>query len=209
LRFENGALALHSVKLTFDVDPVDGPLLASPYPIRDSNRLVEEYMLLANYLVAQRLITHAGDRACLRRHPPPLMDSMEKVSNLTKASLNYELSLETSEGLQRSLRHIGTICHDPLVLQCITQMMTVPMQQAIYFAAGTLNPSDWRHYALNSKLHSCMQAHRVRISPSAKQCRITPISQARFVGTQMSSCTDSSKQRWTGASTNTRCRRRK
>jgi DIS3-like exonuclease 2 len=156
LRFENGALALHSVKLTFDVDPVDGPLLASPYPIRDSNRLVEEYMLLANYLVAQRLITHAGDRACLRRHPPPLMDSMEKVSNLTKASLNYELSLETSEGLQRSLRHIGTICHDPLVLQCITQMMTVPMQQAIYFAAGTLNPSDWRHYALNSKLLSWM-----------------------------------------------------
>ena len=32
----------------------------------DRNRLVEEYMLIANFLVAQRLITHAGGRALLR-----------------------------------------------------------------------------------------------------------------------------------------------
>jgi exoribonuclease R len=49
LRFDNGALALNGTKLTFTLD-VDGetPLLAEPYPIRDSNRLVEEFMLIAN-----------------------------------------------------------------------------------------------------------------------------------------------------------------
>ena len=61
LRFENGALALNGVKLSFQLGS-DGqtPNLCAPYPIRDSNRLIEEYMLLANFLVAQRLITHAG-----------------------------------------------------------------------------------------------------------------------------------------------------
>jgi len=63
LRFQNGALALNGVKLTFQLEN-DGqtPALCAPYPIRDSNRLIEEYMLLANFLVAQRLITHAGKK---------------------------------------------------------------------------------------------------------------------------------------------------
>merc|ERR1712130_283606 len=92
LRFDNGALALNGVKLTFQLDPADGqtPLLAAPYPIRDSNRLVEEYMLLANYLVAQRLITHVeGERAVLRNHPEPLEDGLDKVAAVAKAAIGF------------------------------------------------------------------------------------------------------------------------
>jgi exoribonuclease R len=53
VRFQNGAIALNATKLTFHFDG-DGetPTMCQPYEIRDSNRLVEEYMLLANYLVA-------------------------------------------------------------------------------------------------------------------------------------------------------------
>jgi DIS3-like exonuclease 2 len=67
LRFAHGAVALHGAKLTFQLEE-DGqtPSLCEPYPIRDSNRLIEEYMLLANYLVAQKLITSAGGLALLR-----------------------------------------------------------------------------------------------------------------------------------------------
>jgi DIS3-like exonuclease 2 len=150
LRFENGALALNSTKLTFQLDD-DGqtPILAAPYPIRDSNRLIEEYMLLANYLVAQRLITHAGEMACLRHHQPPKIDSMDKVAAVAKASLNFDIDVTSSQSLHESLVRLGQICHDPLVLTCITQMMTLPMQQAKYFAAGTLDQADWRHFALN------------------------------------------------------------
>ena len=49
------------------------------YTIRDSNRLIEEFMLLANYLTAQHLIVHAGERAVLRRHPPPSADKLTMV----------------------------------------------------------------------------------------------------------------------------------
>jgi hypothetical protein len=43
LRFKNGAIALNSIKLTFKSD-TDGetPLMCEPYPIRDSNKLIEE-----------------------------------------------------------------------------------------------------------------------------------------------------------------------
>lgn len=67
LRYTNGAIALNGAKLTFQLEN-DGqtPSLCEPYPIRDSNRLIEEYMLLANFLVAQKLITSAGGLALLR-----------------------------------------------------------------------------------------------------------------------------------------------
>ncbi|EWM19922.1 Ribonuclease II/R [Nannochloropsis gaditana] len=51
-----GALALNRGKLVFRLDSDGNPSLFAPYPLRDSNRVVEEYMLLANYLVAERLV---------------------------------------------------------------------------------------------------------------------------------------------------------
>ena len=150
LRFDHGALALNSVKLTFQLD-TDGqtPILAAPYPIRDSNRLIEEYMLLANYLVAQRLITHAGDLACLRNHRSPKIEQMDKAAAVAKAGLDFDIDITSSQALHQSLVNLGQVCSDPLVMTCITQMMTLPMQQAQYFAAGTLPKEEWRHFALN------------------------------------------------------------
>ena len=90
LRFENGALTLNGVKLSFKLES-DGetPALCAPYPIRDSNRLVEEYMLLANYLVAERLIAHAGKLAVLRHHPPPITERMESVADAARLGKGF------------------------------------------------------------------------------------------------------------------------
>jgi len=150
LRFDNGALALHGIKLTFQLD-TDGqtPTLAAPYPIRDSNRLVEEFMLLANYLVAQRLITHAKGRALLRHHPEPLEEGLDKVAEIAKAGIGFDVDISSSQALHASLSRLGHECNDALVLQCVTQMLMTPMQPAEYFAAGMVEPELWRHFALN------------------------------------------------------------
>lgn len=152
LRFENGALALNGIKLTFMMD-ADGqtPLLTAPYPIRDSNRLVEEYMLLANYLVAQRLIMHAESRAVLRCHKEPEMDGLSELAAVVFAATGHELDVSSSEGLHRSLVHLSSEYSDqPLILQCITQMLMNPFKAAEYFAAGSEEDRGlWRHFALN------------------------------------------------------------
>lgn len=149
LRFQNGALALNATKLTFQLDD-DGetPLLCKPYEIRDSNRLVEEYMLLANFLVAQRLITHAGGKACLRNHEPPLFEGLEKVAELAQ-DLEIQMDITSSEALQRSLNRLARKCKDELTLKCITEMLKLPMRAATYIAAGNVSDSEWAHFALN------------------------------------------------------------
>lgn len=74
-----GALAMKSIKLSFTLGEDGNPSGMREYPIRNTNRLVEEYMLLANYLVAQQLILKGKEKAFLRRHPPPNPRGMEKL----------------------------------------------------------------------------------------------------------------------------------
>ena len=150
LRFDNGALALHGVKLVFRLeDDNKTPKLCEPYPIKDSNRLVEEYMLMANYLVAQRLITHAGGLALLRQHPPPLEQGLDEVAQVAE-ELGFKLDATNSASIQNSLRRISRECTDDVILQGVTELLMAPMQPAEYIAAGKVDDSTyWRHFALN------------------------------------------------------------
>jgi len=149
LRFANGALALNGVKLTFQMaEDGETPALCAPYPIRDSNRLIEEYMLMANYLVAQRLITHAGGLAVLRQHQPPLELGMEKVIEMAKEK-GFEIDGTSSKSLQESLSRMARECNDTLTMQCITELFMAPMKPAEYIAAGGFDAEDWSHFALN------------------------------------------------------------
>jgi len=150
MRFQNGAIALNAVKLTFKLDnDRETPLLCEPYPIRDSNKLVEEYMLLANYLVAQRLITHTGGRAVLRHHEPPEAEGLQQAADLAMEAIGFRIDIESSESLQRSLNRLGRECHDPIVLQCITELLKNPMKPANYIAAGQIPEPAWAHFALH------------------------------------------------------------
>ena len=150
LRFGNGALALNGIKLAFQLEE-DGetPKLCAPYPIRDSNRLIEEYMLLANYFVAQRLITHAHGRALLRNHSPPIEMGMQSVVDVSKEAIDFDIDTTNSSTLQASLSRLSRECDDELVVQCVTESLMTPMKPAEYIAAGELDEEDWHHYALN------------------------------------------------------------
>jgi len=150
LRFGNGALALNGIKLAFQLgEDRETPELCAPYPIRDSNRLIEEYMLLANYFVAQRLITHAHRRALLRNHSPPIELGMQSVVDVSKEAINFEIDTTNSSTLQASLSRLSRECDDELVVQCVTESLMTPMKPAEYIAAGELGEEDWHHFALN------------------------------------------------------------
>ena len=149
LRFDHGAIALNSVKLVFKYDENEEKVQeCEPYPIKESNQLVEEYMLLANYLVAERLLTHAGGRALLRRHHPPLSTGLGEVV-LGASLVGYNVDPTHSGTLQSSLNRIGRECNDPITIQSLTCMLTQPMKPAEYIAAGEFDKLDWRHFALN------------------------------------------------------------
>jgi len=163
-RFAAGSLTLSNVKLQFALDASRTEATGFvTYELRDSNRVVEEAMLLANMLVAEKCVDACKSIALLRRHPPPNEKSMAKVAAAC-AELGYDIDASTAGKLQASLssfegRFVGAVhgFNDENVSpgevplrQVLEPMCTKPMQLARYFCTGSLadNPEEWGHYAL-------------------------------------------------------------
>ena len=145
-RLDEGALVLNTTKLTFRLDNHGNPGMIAPYEIRDSNRLVEEYMLQANYLVAQECLERVGDYTILRNHPPPDIKNVNNLYNISNY-LNLGLDLTNAVTMQRSLCRI-TATATMNVLQAVTSLLMTPMQLANYKVAGCIPSDDWDHFAL-------------------------------------------------------------
>ena len=77
-RVANGALRLDQPKITFSMDrDTMLPQGFQLYEHRHSNKLIEEFMLLANSAVAKKIADSYPEQAMLRRHPEPKRDVME------------------------------------------------------------------------------------------------------------------------------------
>ena len=147
-RFAAGALALTRAKITIAVDGDGNPVGVGTYAVRDSNRVVEEYMLLANYLVAEALrgADAVGGAAVLRRHPP--MDPSRCIGAvaLARASGFPAFSAASSGALHNSL--LAAHAADARLGRALEHLVTLPLKQAEYFVAGSLPPAHAAHYAL-------------------------------------------------------------
>lgn len=71
-RFENGALSISSIRLSFKLNEAGEPEDVFIYELKEANRLIEEFMLLANMSVAEKISKHYPNEALLRRHEPPI-----------------------------------------------------------------------------------------------------------------------------------------
>eukprot|EP00835_Amoeboradix_gromovi_P003760 NODE_261_length_12589_cov_0.423139.p2 type:complete len:730 gc:universal NODE_261_length_12589_cov_0.423139:9689-11878(+) len=111
-RIQNGALTLASPEVRFKLeneaqDPVDLELKE----LKEANQLVEEYMLMANITVADRLYEYFPSFALLRCHPKPPEDNFKQVQQ----SLNkfgFKVDVKTSKALADSLNSL-VIPNDP------------------------------------------------------------------------------------------------
>jgi len=85
----------------------------------------------------------------LRHHEPPEFDGLQQAADLAMESIGFRIDIESSESLQRSLNRLGRECQDPIVLQCITELLKNPMKPANYIAAGEIPEPEWAHFALH------------------------------------------------------------
>lgn len=150
-RVDSGALTLNSVQLSFGFDKDRlNPCSVCKYPIKDSNRLIEEYMLLANFLVAQELIVRTGELAFLRNHPAPKPSGLANLFTWAEEQgyLRKENTPETPKEFQRWFRDLRQkIPANERAL--LDHMVMLPMCQATYISAGSCSPKEWHHYALS------------------------------------------------------------
>ncbi|KAL0556677.1 hypothetical protein IC582_005192 [Cucumis melo] len=154
-RFRDGALRLENSKLIYLYDEYGIPYDSMFYEQKDSNFLVEEFMLLANRTVAEVISRTFPDSALLRRHPEPMLRKLREFESFCSKH-GFELDTSSSVHFQQSLEQIRTKLHDdPLLFDILISYATRPMQLATYFCSGELKDGEKRnHYALAVPLYT-------------------------------------------------------
>ncbi|KAJ3308022.1 hypothetical protein HDU76_004173 [Blyttiomyces sp. JEL0837] len=148
-RFENGALAINSIKLWFSLDENGNPTGTGPYELKESNRLIEEFMLLANMAVAARIAEAFPESALLRRHDRPKERPLQELIAFAE-EIGYRIDASSSSSLQQSFDAIDK----EEVRDALRQLSIKSMQRAKYFCTGSIDLANWGHYALNVPLYT-------------------------------------------------------
>ncbi|KAH8347180.1 hypothetical protein KR059_006267, partial [Drosophila kikkawai] len=156
VRFENGSLTINNAKLRFVLDPISGePVAFEVEKQREANRMIEEFMLLANQAVARFIHDSFPDMSVLRNHPPPLTKSLKALREKLVA-LGFELDYSSSKALQESMVRLCNEAPNPVAMNaCLSQLLMKPMARATYFCSeGKTEPADLWHYALSIPIYT-------------------------------------------------------
>ncbi|XP_055847363.1 exosome complex exonuclease RRP44 [Episyrphus balteatus] len=152
-RMDNGALVLASPEIRFQVDSeTHEPLEVEVKQIRDTNSMVEEFMLLANISVAEHIANEFTECAMLRRHPKPPPNNFDP---LIKAARNqgFEINIESGKELAESL-DLAVKEDNPYFNVMIRILTTRCMMQALYFISGTVSRDEFFHYGLAAPIYT-------------------------------------------------------
>ncbi len=153
IRIGNGALTLASPEVRFEVDSeTHDPIDLQMKELKETNSLVEEFMLLANISVAKRIHEEFPHCALLRRHPAP---PLSNYSILIKAGAckGVEIAVESAKALATSLDK-AVLPGEPYFNTMLRILATRCMMQALYFCSGTIPVDDFHHYGLATPIYT-------------------------------------------------------
>ena len=135
LRFENGSLALRDMEIRFGVDKESGkPVRWFIKEAQDANKLIEEYMLLANKVVANKVLEHYPEHTLLRSHPLPKSERLLELQKICKKNgINVDItnSKTLHHSLEREKPHLSPHKYDAVMFIALRSM-----QQARYVCTG-------------------------------------------------------------------------
>ncbi|TDL29343.1 RNB-domain-containing protein [Rickenella mellea] len=154
-RMAAGALNLASpeVKIHLDSAESSDPIDVEQKEQRETNSLVEEFMLLANISVARQIQESFPQTAVLRRHLPPPRTNFEKLQDILQKRKGMTLDVSSSGALAASLDK----CIDPdepAFNTLVRIMATRCMLSAEYFCSGSVGRDTFGHYGLASPIYT-------------------------------------------------------
>ncbi|WWC59353.1 uncharacterized protein I303_101905 [Kwoniella dejecticola CBS 10117] len=154
-RLKAGALSLSSPELKIHLNSSEStePIDVEQKQQRETNSLVEEFMLLANISVAAKIQETFPATAVLRRHCPPPKTNFEALQDILQKRKNMTLDVSSSGALAKSL----DACVDPKEPEFNTLvriMATRCMLSAEYFCSGSVSKETYGHYGLASPIYT-------------------------------------------------------
>uniref|UniRef100_A0A8C2KSV6 DIS3 exosome endoribonuclease and 3'-5' exoribonuclease n=1 Tax=Cyprinus carpio TaxID=7962 RepID=A0A8C2KSV6_CYPCA len=145
-RTEKGALTLSSPEVRFHMDSeTHDPIDLQTKELKETNSMVEEFMLLANISVAQKIYDEFSECALLRKHPSPPPSNYDILIKAAKSRL------DSAKALADSLNN-ATVENFPYFNTLLRILATRCMMQAVYFCSGM--DSDFHHYGLASPIYT-------------------------------------------------------
>jgi ribonuclease R len=150
-RFRKGSINFDSQEVKFVLDDKGKPLSVYIKEQKESNRLIEDFMLLANQKVAELIgKVKAGEKAktfVYRIHDSP---SMEKLSTFSQflSKLGYKLNIENRKGLASSFNNLFKQIEGKGEQNMIETIAIRTMAKAVY---STVNIG---HYGLGFKFYT-------------------------------------------------------
>ncbi|XP_075908327.1 exosome complex exonuclease RRP44-like [Petromyzon marinus] len=151
-RIQNGALTLASPEVRFHMDSeTHDPIDLQTKELKETNSMVEEFMLLANISVAERIVGEFPECALLRRHPAPPPSNYDILVKAAK-SKNIEIQVDSAKALAESLDRAAVPGAPPYLNTLLRILATRCMMQAIYFCSG-MEP-DTHHYGLATAIYT-------------------------------------------------------
>lgn len=154
-RVEAGALSLASSEVRFMLDSETAdPVDVYAYESRETNSTVEEFMLLGNVAVAEKVTATYPLHSLLRRHPSP---PASQFASLAQAAAAVEVTLDTSSSraLADSLdRAAADEKSTPARNKLLRILTTRCMMQAQYFPSGLFTEGEHLHYGLAAKVYT-------------------------------------------------------
>jgi len=110
-RFKNGSISFDRVEMKFEIDEKGKPLSVFFKESKDANKLIEEFMLLANKRVAE-FVGKVNDKAkaktfVYRVHDEPNMEKLKSFSDFIK-KFGYQLKLASRQEITTSLNQLLT-----------------------------------------------------------------------------------------------------
>ncbi|OCH84360.1 RNB-domain-containing protein [Obba rivulosa] len=154
-RMAAGALNLASpeVKIHLDSAESSDPIDVEQKVLKETNSLVEDFMLLANISVAQKIQETFPQTAVLRRHLPPPPTNFEKLKDILQKRKGMTLDVSSSGALAASLDR----CVDPQepAFNTLVRIMTTRcMLSAEYFCSGSVARDTFGHYGLATPIYT-------------------------------------------------------
>uniref|UniRef100_S4RGS1 RNB domain-containing protein n=1 Tax=Petromyzon marinus TaxID=7757 RepID=S4RGS1_PETMA len=148
----NMALTLASPEVRFHMDSeTHDPIDLQTKELKETNSMVEEFMLLANIPVAERIVDEFPGCALLRRHPAPPPSNYDILVKAAK-SKNIEIQVDSAKALAESLDRAAVPGAPPYLNTLLRILATRCMMQAIYFCSG-MEP-DTHHYGLATAIYT-------------------------------------------------------
>ncbi|XP_052872876.1 DIS3-like exonuclease 2 [Anopheles cruzii] len=155
-RMDDGCLKINQPKLTFRLDPATGrPLDYGVYQLRASNEMIEDFMLLANMSVAEKISSSFPAISLLRHHRPPSENMMKQLAR-NLGVLGYTFAFHSSKAIRESMEAIiDSAEHPDAARSVLNVLLSKPMTRANYFCSSfSDSPKDHEHFALAAQMYT-------------------------------------------------------